>query len=130
MSDDWTVETLRIYLERILDEREKSMSTLLSSHFVSAQKSQEFHSAIDVQARTLMSKSEAESQFRHIGDLIRALQEDMVILTKNQSEIQGGSRAERSYKTQSQWLIALLVSMMISVIGGVATLVFYLSSTR
>jgi len=91
-------------------------------------RSNEFRATLDDQAKMLLTRSEADVRFQQLKDLIDAQAKAIVILQRGESRTEGGSTAESNAKSQSQWVIVLVVTIGLSLLGGIGTLVFYLAT--
>jgi len=118
--------SLREYVERILAERDLRYMQMFRSAGEAVDKAEsalreykalanEFRGTLKDQAVNFMPRAEAENRFMLQADRIRSLE-----LAERAGE--GGSKAAKEARSNSQWLIGLVVGIAIASLG------FYLSS--
>jgi len=118
--------SLREYVERVLAERDLRYMQMFRSAGEAVDKAEsalreykalanEFRGTLKDQAVNFMPRAEAENRFMLQADRIRSLE-----LAERAGE--GGSKAAKEARSNSQWLIGLVVGIAIASFG------FYLSS--
>jgi hypothetical protein len=137
MSPERNEVSLKEYIERILLERDQAVRAALAAvekataaafeasekAIAKAQAAQSAHDqaannlrgVLDDYVKQMYPRTEAESRFKQQEEKIRALE-----LSERADE--GGSRATKEARTNSQWMIGLLAGVAMS------TLVYFLSS--
>ena len=85
--------------------------------------SNEFRGTLSDQAKTLLSRTEADTRFKQLETQIADLQS-----FKNRDE--GSQTASAASKSNGQWIIALTVTIALAALGGIGTLIFYLSTHK
>jgi hypothetical protein len=128
MSSEWTLSTLKELLETRLTAQEKAVEkadVALKEYKLQAN---EFRGTLKDQSAEFLRTSEANSQFKQFRDLIEAQQRQIVALQLANSRGEGGTSANSTSKANSQWLIALVVMIALSMAGGIGTLIFFLAT--
>jgi multidrug resistance efflux pump len=148
----WTLDTLKEFFERILFEQQKALDAALvaakaavTAAFAASDKaitkaeeaqkdynarSNEFRAALADQSKTFLARQEADARFQQLRDLIDAQKKEIVELQKAESRGEGSSTTSATSKTNSQWMIALLVSVVLVVLGWIGTVVFFLATKK
>jgi hypothetical protein len=136
-----TTITLREYIDRVLEERDKryaaaflAQERAVEAAFLASEKaivkaeiaqaaynerSNEFRAALDDQAKLFIPRTEMNIQTQELRNLIAALTSQIVALQRGESADEGSSRAAETNKTQIQWLIGSLL-----ILGGTILTVY------
>jgi len=113
--------SLREFMERVLAERELRYMQMFRSAGEAVEKAEsalreykalanEFRGTLKDQAVNLMPRTEAENRFSQQAERIRALE-----LAERAGE--GGSKATKEARSNSQWVIGLIVGIALSAFG-------------
>ncbi len=87
-------------------------------------RSNEFRASLDDQAKLLLTRTEADVRFQQFRELADSLGKEIIALRLAYSQGEGGSRAAKEARSNSQWVIGLLVGI------ALATLGYYISSRK
>jgi len=130
---------LKDYLERIIDEKDMAVKAALASQekavaaaFHASEKaiekaetaqtaynarSNEFRAAIDDQSKLLLTRTEADVRFQQLREMSDTQGKEIVALRLAQSQGEGGSKATKEVRTNSQWLIGFLAGIAMFLLG-------------
>lgn len=155
-TEGWTLNALKEYFERIIKdlrewvngrftdaqrEVDKALAAAkeaVKSAFESSEKaivkaeeaqraynerSNEFRGQLDDQAKTLMPRNEAMQRFEAIDRAISELQ-------RGESRGTGGEDVRQKMRQMTMWVIGLIVAAALSILGLVATLIYFLVGRR
>jgi hypothetical protein len=150
MKSGWTFGTLKKYFERVLAERDKAVAAALAAAesavraaFDASEKaiikaeaaqlayntrSNEFRASLDDQNKTMLPRSEADTKFQQLRELIDAQANLITELQRSESGVAGGTRYAQESK--SIWLAvwAIIATVVLAVLGGLGTLIFFLAT--
>lgn len=141
--DDWV--SLREFLETVIEERDRYYEIKFHDAEIAivkaeeAQrdynaKSNEFRGQLDDQAKTFMARSEVNSLVKGLEDQlatlrdnqaaeINRLREDISSLRESRSASGGQDDARHRDRMQGNWLIGIVVTIGIAIVGIIATLI-------
>ncbi len=138
---EWTVGTLKEYLERILEERDKALGAALSAAESSTRKaeeaqqgynvrSNEFRAALGDQGKLMLTRTEAEVRFDQLRERADEQANKIAELQKQNALGEGQQRGKNMSLETSKWILALVVTVALSAIGGIGTLIFYMATRK
>jgi hypothetical protein len=137
LASEWTVTTLK----ELFETRLTAMNDAVTSAFEASEKaitkaesaqkeynarSNEFRQALDDQNKTMLPRSEAEARFKELRNLLDGQSGLVEELRRGAAGISGGTLESRTARQQSNWLIALVVTTVLSLIGMFGTFAFML----
>lgn len=143
-SSPWTVETAKELFDRLLDnmntmigqhdrryeERFKAQEMAVKQAFEASNaaiakaeiaqtaynvRSNEFRAALDDQSKQMLTRIEAESRFVNMRELIDQNREQIELLRRGETRIEGGTVALADRRKQNNWLIGIIVTVALSV---------------
>jgi uncharacterized protein related to proFAR isomerase len=137
MGTEWTIKTLKKYIERrfldngtaldaALKSTQKAIDKAESAQTAYNDRSNEFRGALDDQAKLQLSRTEAEGKFQQLRELIERNSRDIVELQKGESRDEGGIRTQASYRQLFLAVVGLSITVLLAGAGGIGTLIFYL----
>ncbi len=135
----WTLLSLKEHFEAILAERRSTLLLQLEAMDKAVNKaeaaqsaynarSNEFRAALDDQAKQMLSRVEADMRFKDMAAHIEAQAQAIIVLQREASRGDGGNQTREQTRSNSQWMIALGVTVLIAVAGWVSGLIFYLAT--
>jgi hypothetical protein len=141
MAEVWNIDSLKALMDVKFEAQQKAVESAFRSSEKAIEKSEaaqtaynarsnEFRSSLDDQNKTFLPRTEADARFNQMRDLIDAQKELIGVLQNAASRDEGGVTAAGAAKTNSQWIIYIMVIIGLEALNGAAFLIFYLSTKK
>lgn len=134
MDSKWNIETLKELMEQRFVANERSVEAAFKASEKAIEKSEtaqtaynarsnEFRAALDDQSKTFLPRAEADVSFKQLREQITTLQQ-------SDSRGEGMTTAKSQSSANTKWLVALTITVALSICGWVGSIIFFLATRK